>query len=158
MITIIVAYDEGRVIGNNGSIPWRLPEDFKLFKKRTTNQVVIMGKKTYLSLPDKFRPLPNRQNIVLSRRAKTKKRDGWFSELEDSIDWAKSHVPDKEIFIIGGEQIYRLALEKNVVDKIIVSKVHGNHEGDTFFPELEECWKETSIEKYEGFDVVCYER
>ena len=169
MFTILVAYDENRVIGNEGRLPWDLPKDLKLFKERTLDNIVIMGRKTWESLPVK--PLPKRLNIVVSK--------SWNEKLEKSGKWeysefyvrpslekacffarlrAESYIPKKEIYIIGGAMIYEAALNSGLVDKIIVSKIHGVHEGDVYFPELSEGWNHSKLEEYDGFDLLEYSK
>lgn len=147
MINIIVATDQNGVIGKDNGIPWHLPADLKLFKQRTTGSGIIMGRATWDSLPKK--PLPNRINCVISRT----KTDGWFQSLAEAIDYLKNKT--KDIFIIGGEQIYALALQQNLVDSIILTRVKGEYEGDKFFfvpPE----WEARIKEENDGFDVFHY--
>lgn len=167
MATILVAYSENRVIGNKGDIPWRISEDFKHFKRTTVNQSCIMGRKTWDSLPDNFKPLPNRVNIVLSRKDvqlenENKTKDLFFeSSLEEAIEFSSAAFPEKEIFIIGGAQIYQEALNKKLANRIIASEVKGVYEGDTFFPELQlegmEIVKSMKvIEEFEQFRIVEY--
>jgi len=171
MITLLVAFDENRVIGNQGKIPWNIPEDFNLFREKTLGHSVIMGRKTWESLPK--RPLPNRVNMILSSRfclcpeefvqtlnaPETNSPSHCVEKLENAIQFLESICPEKQIFIIGGEQIYRAALENGFVDKIIVSKIHGIHEGDAFFPEIED-WDCEKVTKHDQFDVMemkkCY--
>ena len=159
MITIIVAYDENRVIGNNGTIPWRIPEDFKHFKETTIGCPCIMGRRTWDSLPEMFKPLPKRPNIVVTTKTYEMSLEDtsgyksglqrdcvwcpfnqpsltYVSSLERAIEFCKVSYPEKEIFIIGGSQIYNQALSNNLVDRILASEVKGTHDGDTFFPEL----------------------
>ena len=161
MKTILVAHDEDYVIGCDGRIPWYLPHDLKRFKELTVGQVVIMGRGTWQSLP--VRPLPNRQNIIVSTRMvdvswlkSQLERGAPFvcSNLQSAIQYAEDNMPDREIFIIGGGQIYASALKEGLVDKIIVSKVKGKHKGDVFFPQLGDEWKSKLIEACDGFDVI----
>ena len=154
--TILVAHDQNLVISFAGEIPWSLPEDLKRFKNLTWDQVVLMGRVTWESLP--IRPLPHRQNIIISRSTKhnlaPNNNTCIFHSLEFAIQYAEDMFPDKEIFIIGGGQIYKTALDEGLVDRIIVSKVHGKYKGDTFFPKLGDEWKSKLIEVCEGFDVI----
>lgn len=164
MVTIIVAHDENRVIGNKNDIPWYIPQDLKLFKDRTMGHAVIMGRKTYLSIPEKYRPLKGRMSIVLTRDVQEDKKvihplenntgavmcSTMESAIEEGFKWGE------EIFIAGGSQIYQLALDSGVVDKAIVSLVKGDHEGDTFFPELD--WPYEIIGEYDSFKVLEYRR
>lgn len=151
MITIIVAYDEAFVIGNKGEIPWRLPEDMKHFKEITCSFPVIMGRNTYLSLPDRFRPLPGRHNIVISRSA-------YFPEVTcvRSLEEAVA-VAAGDCFIIGGGQVYREAIRKGLVDRVIASEVKGTHDGDVFFLDLKsEGWIGEMKKQFDQFNVVEY--
>ncbi len=128
-ISIIVAVAENSVIGKDNQLLWRLSEDLKLFKKRTTGHAIIMGRKTFDSIG---KPLPNRINIVISR-SKDLEIDGCIvvNSLEKAIEVA-SHQKDKnEIFIIGGEKIYTLA--EKIATKLYLTKVNATLDGDAFF-------------------------
>lgn len=168
MVTIIVAYDEARVIGNKGGIPWRITEDFKHFKRTTLNCPCIMGRKTWDSLPPNYKPLPDRTNIIITRTA-VQLENEWcrfknvfFEEsLEEAIDFAEATCPHKEVFIIGGAQIYQYAMDKKLVDRVLASEVKGVHEGDTFFPELSldgiELVKSYKLlQEFDDFNIVEY--
>jgi dihydrofolate reductase len=128
-ISIIVAVAENGVIGKDNQLLWRLSEDLKLFKKRTSHHVVIMGRKTYDSIG---KPLPNRLNIVVSR-SKDLKIEGCtvVNTLQDAIEIAKNESDKDEVFIIGGEKIYNLA--ESLATKLYLTKVHASLEGDAFF-------------------------
>jgi dihydrofolate reductase len=170
MINIVVAHDSDRVIGCKGAIPWHLPEDMKLFKERTSGGVVIFGRRTWQSLPEKFRPLPNRINVVLSQKFLLNPHQ-WVSEvsdpekvrdvriagsIEDAVEIAKTY--GREIYIIGGEQVYRSALDAGLVDIVYATIVDGKHEGDARFPTLDEEWIHTGTEKHDTFTVKIYSR
>ena len=127
MIRIIVACAENRVIGKNGEIPWYLPEDLKHFKELTMNHTVIMGRKTFESIG---KALPGRRNIVLSRSVK--KIDG--CEVVNSFQKALETATG-EIYIIGGESLYKEALP--IADVLEITEVHLKPDGDTFFPKVE---------------------
>ena len=167
MITILVAYDSGRVIGFENKIPWYVPQDLKLFKKRTMGHSIVMGRKTWESLP--IKPLPGRFNFIVSKQIKNIGHENtWvYPTLESALEAAKEkpYQVDEEldpieqpIFLIGGAQIYAAALEKGMVDKIIVSEVDGLHTGDVYFPELEGNWSCKETAKYDKFNVLEYER
>lgn len=168
MISILVAFDENRVIGNKGKIPWREPEDLKLFKNRTENNTVIMGRNTWDSLP--VRPLPNRLNIVLSSKyiispdafiESINKDEGQVHVIDDiknALIFSKKMYPNNEIFIIGGEQVYKSVLEENIVNCIIASEILGKHEGDTFFPRLQGNWHCKELAVYDRFRVIEYSK
>ena len=128
-ISIIVAVADKGVIGNDNQLLWRLSEDLKLFKKRTTGHAIIMGRKTFDSIG---KPLPNRVNIVISR-SKDLKIEGCtvVNSLEKAIDVANQQTDKNEIFIIGGEKIYTLA--ETIANKLYLTKVIATLEGDAFF-------------------------
>ena len=151
MASIIVATSENGVIGVDNKLPWYLPEDLKRFKKLTENNVVIMGRKTYESIG---KPLPNRFNIVISRN-KDLTIPGCLvvNSLEKALYKAGS---DKKVFIIGGGEIYRQSLE--YVDKIYLTKVHINVEGDTTFPNIDDLpgWKLSDVDHKESFTYLEY--
>jgi dihydrofolate reductase len=105
------------------------------FKKKTLGSTVIMGRKNYLSIPEKYRPLPNRYNIVLTRDKSFIAKDCLvLDKLEDAIKVGEKR--QKEIFIIGGGQLYNYAIENDLVDIIYLTRIHAIIDGDTFFPEL----------------------
>ncbi len=127
--TIIVARSKNGVIGKDGDLPWHLSEDLKRFKSLTTDHAIIMGRKTWDSIG---RPLPNRQNIVITRDS-TKKFEGATSV--PTLDAALEIVePHRSPFIVGGSEIYRLALD--VTQKIEMTLIDAEVDGDTFFTDL----------------------
>lgn len=146
MITsLIVAVAENNVIGKDNDLIWRLPNDMKFFKETTLEHHIITGRKNYISIPKKFRPLPNRTNIVLTRQTDFKE-DGCIIKhsLEDAVDYAKNNN-ESELFIIGGGQIYKEAIDKGLIDRMYITKVHHEFDGDTFFPEINnEVWNKVS--------------
>lgn len=125
----IAAMSANRVIGNKGKIPWHLAEDFKWVKQCTQGQVIAMGRKTFESMG---RPLPNRENIVISRTAET--IPGCL--VLASLEALESHLTDREIWIFGGAQIYQAALDR--IDELYLTVVNGTFEGDAFFPPFED--------------------
>ena len=130
-ISIIVAIAENNAIGKDNQLLWYIPDDLKRFKKLTTGHPVIMGKKTYESLPVK--PLPNRLNIVLTDIAGEKIKE---CTMAYSIEEAISHCPDgEECFVMGGGMIYRQFLK--IADKLYITFVHKEFDADTFFPEID---------------------
>jgi dihydrofolate reductase len=133
IISLIVAAAANNAIGKNGKMPWHLPNDMKHFKNLTWGMPVIMGRKTFESLG---KPLPGRKNIVISRQP------GWQAEgtvtvksLDDALFVARG-TDAKEVFVIGGGEIYRLAYEK--ARRIYLTRVNAEPDGDSFFPELED--------------------
>ena len=143
MISLIVAMDKNRVIGNGGKIPWHLPADFAYFKATTLGHPVIMGRATFESIG---RPLPGRKNIVLTRGEFT--HDG--VDVAHSLDEAQSLADgDSEIFVIGGAKVYAEALP--IADKLYITFVEGDFIGDTFFPEVDWLlWREVKSENREA--------
>jgi dihydrofolate reductase len=157
MISLVVAYGENRVIGVGGALPWHLPHDMKFFRELTVDGTVIMGRRTWESIPAKFRPLPGRRNLVLSR--------DWdydapgaevFVTVEAALDAAEDHA-----FVIGGAEVYSEALR--FADRVYATEVEAAPHGDAFFPELGEGWtmiesrpRETGDEY--PFAVRIYER
>jgi len=131
IISLIVAVAENNVIGKNNSLLWHISDDLKRFKKITENHTVIMGRKTYFSLP--FRPLKNRRNIVISSTLQKLEGAEIAGSVEEAFDFCKN---EKEIFIIGGSAIYKQTID--FADKIYLTKVYANFDGDTFFPKIDE--------------------
>jgi dihydrofolate reductase len=145
VIAMIVAAASNRVIGRNGGLPWRLPEDMKWFKARTAGRPLIMGRKTWESFPK--RPLPGRTNIVVTRQAGFRADGGVVTNtLSAAIDIATGEAPE-EVMIIGGAELYRAALP--LTERIYLTSVHGDFEGDTCFPELDPAeWNESIVGVY----------
>lgn len=137
-LSIIVAVAKNNAIGKGNKLLWHISDDLKRFKKLTTGHHVVMGKKTYESLP--VRPLPNRTNVVISDIV-GELIEG--CEMAYSIEEAVEKCPDnEESFIIGGGSVYRQFMP--LVDKLYVTKVHKDFDADTFFPEIDETlWKLT---------------
>ena len=140
-VSLIVAVAENGVIGKDNDLIWHLPKDMRFFKETTLGHHVIMGRKNFESIPHKYRPLPDRTNIVITRQSGYKAEGSIVvNSVEAALDIAKNNG-DTEPFIIGGGQIYKLALEANLVDKIYLTKINHPFDGDTFFPELGNDWK-----------------
>ena len=154
-IVIIAAVARNRVIGKDNTLIWNIPADMAHFKSLTSGQTVIMGRKTWDSLPPRFRPLPGRRNIVISRQ------QGYLApgaevagSLEEAIDLA---VTAEIAFIIGGEQIYRQAMAS--ADRLEITAVELEPEGDAWFPEIDPAtWTETERKAGDGFAFVTYRR
>ena len=132
-VIVISAIAKNFVIGKDGDIPWRIKEDFKHFKDITTGYPCVMGDVTYESLPDNTKPLPGRENIICTfdKNYKPKGVTIFFS-FEEAIDYAKKKY-DK-VFICGGASIYKLGLK--IADKLELTIIDKDFEGDTFFPEI----------------------
>lgn len=133
---LIVAASLNNVIGVNNTLPWKLSADLKYFREMTTNHTVIMGRKTYESIG---KALPNRKNfVVTSDKSRINNPDVFVSNsLENAIHTASllSHSPN--VFIIGGGQMYKEALEKDLIHSIYLTRVYTEVQGDTFFPEID---------------------
>ena len=144
--------DAARGIGLNNGIPWRLKEDMQLFKRITMGHPILMGRKTWESLG---RPLPGRQNIVLTRNA------DYVAEgavvITDLAQLENLELQDPEIMVIGGAQLYAQMLPQ--MQRLHVSEVEGTHEVDTFFPEFVHHFAtRTPQQEYAGFTHVLYEK
>lgn len=150
--TGIVAMDADRAIGLDNGIPWRLKEDMQLFKRLTMGHPILMGRKTWESLG---RPLPGRQNIVLTRNA------GYAAEgavvITDIAQLEQIELQDEEIMVIGGAQLYAQLLPQ--MQRLHVSEVAGSHAADTWFPEFAHHFsRRTPQQEFDGFAHVLYEK
>ncbi|SDI17704.1 dihydrofolate reductase [Propionivibrio dicarboxylicus] len=141
MLSLIAAVARQRVIGKDNALLWHLPEDMRYFRETTRGKPVIMGRKTWESLPEKFRPLPGRRNIVVSRNAAYVAPG---AELAGSLDAALAATQgENEVFVIGGEALYRLALPH--ADRLYLTEIERDYDGDAFFPEIiAQEWQECS--------------
>ena len=149
MITLVLAMAENGVIGRHGTIPWRIPEDMKRFKALTIGKPVVMGRKTWDSLPRK--PLPERRNIVVTRQASWQ-AEGAVSAV--SLDDALNKAGGAEVMVIGGGEIYRAALAR--ADRIELTEVHGSFDGDAHFDFERSDWRETARETNTTPDGLAY--
>ena len=151
-IIIIAAMAENRVIGKDNVMPWSIKEDMAHFTKLTKGWPCIMGRKTWDSLFKK--PLPGRLNIVISKSLPPQAIPE--ATVLPSLQTAIEHCAGYEkIFICGGESIYRQAIE--LANKIELTVIHKNYEGDTFFPEINtNCWKITNTEDFDAFSFFSY--
>lgn len=153
-LSIIVAHDPNLVIGKDGELPWHFSEDLKFFKKTTMGSPMLMGRGVFEELNEK--PLPGRENVVLSR-SKTYEQVPTFSSIDEALDYLSDQ---EQVFIIGGGEIYRQTIDK--VDELIITQVKTKHEGDTYFPEyrdqISDTWKEVWREDHEEFSFVKYRR
>lgn len=157
MISIVVAHGANGVIGDKGELPWRLPSDLRRFRELTVGGTVVMGRKTFESLPLKHRPLRDRHNVVVSANPAFRPPD---VEVHRSLSSALSAYPD--CFVIGGSSIYAQALE--LADRIYATEVDRAPPGDAFFPGLSpEDWRcveesDPIIENDHRFVFRVYER
>ncbi|MBE8163415.1 MAG: dihydrofolate reductase [Bdellovibrionaceae bacterium] len=157
----ITAVDQNNGIGINGELPWNIPKDMEFFKTTTQNKIIIMGRKTFDSI---HHPLPNRLNIVISRSKHThpSKQVLFVSSINDAITEAKKHTAqyDKEVFVIGGAEIYKQSL--SLVDRIYITRIAYNYNCDAFYPSISEKeFKKTSSIEHRGnpdFSFLTLER
>ncbi|UCV18437.1 dihydrofolate reductase [Ferribacterium limneticum] len=154
-VVIIAAVAKNRVIGKDNQLIWNIPEDMAHFKALTAGHTVIMGRKTWESLPPRFRPLPGRRNIVISRQTDYAAPGAELADsLENSLKLASSA---DTVFIIGGEQIYAQAMA--LADRLEITEVDLEPEGDAWFPEISTVnWKKTSNLKSAGCAFVTYRK
>ena len=158
-LTLIVARARNGVIGRDGALPWRLPEDLAHFKRTTMGHPIVMGRKTWESIG---RPLPGRRSIVVSRQPGF---EATGAEVAESLDAALALCAGaEEVFVIGGAQLYAEALPR--ADRLIVTEIDADFEGDTHFPATDPAlWREAAREHQPptdarpfGFDFVTYLR
>jgi len=139
-LNLIFARARNGVIGHNNTLPWHLPEDLAHFKQTTLGQPVVMGRKTWESLPPKFRPLPGRTNIVVTRQTH------WQAEgavVAHSIEEAMQQCPnDAQVWVIGGAQVYAQAMP--LATRAIITEIEADFEGDAFAPTFDANWQETA--------------
>jgi dihydrofolate reductase len=145
-VSLVAAVARGGVIGRDGGIPWRIPEDMTRFRELTTGHAVVMGRRTWESLPDEFRPLPGRDNVVVTRNpdwsAQGADRAG---SLEDALELLDS-AP--RVFVIGGGEIYAAVLP--YADELLLTEIDADVEGDTFFP----AWNRDEFDEVERLERV----
>jgi dihydrofolate reductase len=147
-VSLIVAVSENGVIGRDGGLPWRLSKDLRRFKQLTMGHHLVIGRRTWEEVGT---PLPGRIMVVVTRD-RTFAADGVLvaHSLDEALDLVRD---DDEPFIGGGAEIYRMALERSVVDCLYITRVHAEVEGDTFFPEIDlEAWRLISREDHEADD------
>lgn len=148
ILSIIVAVSENNVIGKDNQLVWHLPADMKFFKEKTTGHFIITGRKNYESIPEKYRPLPNRTNIVVTRQ---KNYHAPFAlvmpSVETALTFAKEKSEEGEVFIIGGAEIFGQTL--GICNRVYLTRIHHSFDGDTFFPDLNKAeWTLTHSEKH----------
>lgn len=163
-VSLIAAVAKNLVIGKNNDLPWHLPDDMKYFMTTTTGHHCIMGRKNYDSLPEKFKPLPNRINIVVTRQPDLQ-APGCIvvNSLAHALEVARVSG-ETETFIIGGAEIYKAGLV--VADTLFITEIDATIEGDTYFPAFNKReWKEVAREHHAAdkrhayaFDFVRFEK
>ena len=156
---LIYARAANGVIGANGTLPWHLPEDMAHFKQQTAGAPVIMGRKTWDSLPARFRPLPGRQNIVVTRQADWNETGALrAASLQDALSLCEQ---SPEAWVIGGAQIYAEALP--LAQRVVVTEIAQDFAGDAYAPVLDAAWRETARSTHTaanglGYSFVTWER
>ena len=156
MISAIVAVDENWGIGSNGDLLDHIPEDLKRFKQLTTNNIVVMGRKTWDSLPNK--PLPNRMNFVITRQDRHYDSMTAFIHLDEAIVRAIHADKDENWFIIGGGQIYKELLP--LCDRVYLTKIYKKYDDvDTYFPDLSllDEWQVVEYSDMKQFGNISYQ-
>lgn len=163
-IAMIAAIGENFVIGKDNDMIWHLPDDMKFFMNKTTGHHVIMGRKNYESLPKKYRPLPNRTNIIITRQENYKADECFVvNSLKAALEIARQDE-DPEAFIIGGGEIYKLAFDQ--ADTLYLTEIQASFEGDAYFPDFDKSeWLEVTRTHHPAdakhdyaFDFVTYKR
>lgn len=155
LISIIVACDKNRVIGKENKLPWKIPADLQRFKRLTTGHSVIMGRKTWESIPEKFRPLPGRTNIVVTRNKFYFAQGAIISNsIKSALEIAQTSPGNEEIFLIGGTQIYAEALP--LAGRLYVTEVDTEIEGDAFFPEYKSLFVKKILEEPDEHEGLKY--
>jgi dihydrofolate reductase len=158
VIAIVVAHSANRVIGRDGGLPWHLPADMRRFRELTGGGTVVMGRRTFESLPEAFRPLPGRRNLVLSGDPAYRPAG---AEVFPSLDAALAAC-GSDCFVIGGELAYRDALGR--CERLYATEIDAELEGDAFFPEVDPAeWRcvedgPRRVENDLGFTFRTYER
>ncbi len=149
-LVLIAAHDPNLVIGNNGELPWHYSEDLKFFKKQTMGYPIVMGRVVFEELNEK--PLPGRENIVLTR-SKSYDHVKSFKSIDEALVYLKD---SEKVFIIGGGEIYKQTIDR--ADELIITEIKKKFEGDTFFPEYRDkigsIWEEYWREEHKEFDFV----
>ena len=154
-LSLIAAVSRNGCIGKDGGIPWNIPGEQLLFKELTLHKTVLMGRKTWESIPEQFRPLRDRLNVVITRQADypLPPEVERFSDLSSALS---AHASE-DIYIIGGAEIYRATID--LADTLYLSHIDQIVEGDTFFPTIDPAqWQRVVQKAYPGFLLATYQR
>lgn len=156
MLSLIAAMAKNNCIGKNNKLPWHIPEDLKHFQQITKGKTVLMGRKTFESIISYLKkPLPNRTNIVITRNASFQVPSG--VEIYDDIQKALNKHKNEEVIVIGGADIYAQTI--NLADKLYITLVDQEAEGDAFFPEINPTtWQEIKREDHNNFSFITYKK
>lgn len=155
MLTLIAAIAANNAIGKDGQLVWHNKEDMAHFKQLTLGKTVLMGRKTWESIPEKFRPLPGRTNAIISRQQAYVLPEGVlrFGSVDDALNSLRS----ADVVVIGGAEIYRQTIDR--ADRLEITQVNLDLEADTYFPPIEEAiWQEIAREEHGDFSFVTYQR
>ena len=161
-VIAIAAMDEGRVIGFENRLPWNVPEDMKRFMRLTKSHAVLMGRKTYESLPKKSRPLPERFNIVATRSPERLAHEQEIlvtnsaRETVEQFRRGELSTPTDTLWIVGGEEIYRETLP--LCDGVYLTRIAGTHQGDAYFPKFESEFEVVQEQRHDGYAFLNYAR
>jgi dihydrofolate reductase len=164
IVSAIAALTKNRVIGRNNDLPWKLPDDMRFFMETTKGHHVVMGRKNYDSLKGKFKPLPDRTNIVITRQNDLNAPNCLILHSITEALLAANKNGERECFIIGGAEIYRLAMP--FTNRLYLTEIDAEISGDTYFPAFDKSeWKELSRKHHPAderhayaFDFVVYEK
>lgn len=152
MITLIAAIANNNALGKDNDLIWHLPADLKRFKKVTSGHHILMGRNTFESIG---KPLPNRTSVIITRNNEYVK-EGCL--IANSVEEAIELVDEKSVFILGGAQIYKEVLAKNLADRLDITIVHHSFEADVFFPEIDtDIWKEVAREDFKADEKNKYD-
>lgn len=155
MLALVAAIAKNNCIGKGNELVWKHPKDMEHFKNITNGKIVLMGRKTWESLPSKFRPLPNRKNIVITRQAPYAVPTG--VEVYSTIDAALAAHQHEDIMVIGGAETYRQTIDR--ADTLYITQVDKEIEGDAFFPNIDlEIWEGVEREEQDGFRFITYHK
>lgn len=166
IVSAIAAVAENRAIGKDNDLIWKLPDDMRFFMDSTKGHHIVTGRKNYESIPHNYRPLKDRVNVVVTRdRGYEAPGSKVVNDIKEAIRLAKD-AGENECFIIGGGEIYALALREGLLDRMYITHVHGSFEADTFYPEFDRSqWTKKVLSEHNiddrhayAFTIVQYDR
>jgi dihydrofolate reductase len=158
-IIIIAAVSRNMVIGKDNDLVWHLPADMAFFKKSTAGAAVLMGRRNYYSIPEKYRPLPKRRNIIITRQENLHINEDVIikNSVEEGVEWAKENGED-QLYIIGGGQIYDYCIKHDIASEMYLTWIEEEFKGDTFFPEFDSStWEQNTIFRNKADDENPYD-
>jgi len=154
-INLIVANSTNNVIGKDGTVPWHFPQDLKRFRELTIDSIVIMGRKTFESIG---KPLDERYNFIISKSNLSISGIYSFMDIDSALDFAKNTMPERKIFVIGGANIYKQFLEKNLINRIYQTVINKRIDGDTFFDFDKSNWFILDKKENSEFSYIVWEK